>query len=150
MNLTDYKISYIIISANNADINLTESHKRTEKLESILYAKEFNVQSIKGFCENVWDDSFISNNEALTNQELKKEAMFLINEFGQDNIIIKYKNEANTKRLYKNGKEKLLSLNIYDSDPKNKSYIIKGLSFSFTEQKEYKSTTDKSDLKIGM
>jgi len=150
MNLTEIGISYIIISAHKTERTVDENQKRSSKLESILYAKEYTVQHIRGYYNNEWEDSYLAWNGSTDNQELKKDAIFLINEFNQDSAIIKYKGEPITKKVYKDGKEKPLSLNMYDSNMDNKSYIIQGLSFSFTEQKQYKSATDKSELRIGM
>src|ERR1035437_2003496 len=150
MNLTDIGISYIIISAHKSELNSDENLKRSSKLETILYAKEYTIQHIRGYYNNKWEDSYLAWNESSDNQELKKDALFLINEFNQESVIIKYKDEVLTKKLYKDGKEEPLALNMYDSDMNNKSYVIQGLSFSFVEQKQYKMTTDKSQLKSGM
>lgn len=149
MNLTDIGISYIIISAHNNNRTSEENAKRSAKLESLLYAKEYTVQHIRGYYNNDWEDSYLAWSN-VDNTELKKDLIFFVNEFNQESAIIKYKNEPTNKRVYKDGKEKPLALNMYDSNSDNKSYIIQGLSFSFTEQKVYKQATDKSQLKIGM
>ncbi len=150
MNLTDIRSSYMIVSAHKSDRSTTDNEIRSSRLESILYSKEYNVQHLRGFANGHWEDSYIAYNTSIDNSELKRDAMSIISQFDQDNVIIKYKDEPIIRRVFKDGKEKPLSLSMYDSDLQNKSYILQGLSFSFKEQKQYRSIINKSELKIGM
>ncbi len=150
MNLTDARVSYMIVSAYRADRNTIENENRSSKLESILYSKEYKVQHLRGYANGHWEDTYLASNTSITNQELKKDALFLLSQFDQDDIIVKYKDEPIIRRVFKDGSEKPLSLNMYDSDLQNKSYILQGFAFSFKEQKQYKNITDKSELKTGM
>lgn len=150
MNLTDISVSYMIVSAYRVDRNTIENENRSSKLESILYSKEYKVQHLRGYANGHWEDTYLAYNKDITNQELKADALFILKQFDQDDIILKYKDEPIIRRLYKDGKEKPLSLNMYDSDLQNKSYILQGLSFSFKEQRQYINITDKSELKPGM
>jgi hypothetical protein len=140
----------MIVSAFRADRNTIENENRSSKLESILYSKEYTIQHLRGYANGHWEDTYLAHNSEIGNEELKKDALYLLSQFDQDDIIIKYRDEPIIRRIYKDGNEKPLSLNMYDSDLQNKSYIFQGLSFSFKEQRQYKNITDKSELKPGM
>ncbi len=149
MNLTEESISFILISAHKADRSSDDNKLRSGKLESILYAKEYNLEHIRGYYQGSWEDTYLAFTD-IESSELKKDAIFLITQFDIDDVIIKYKSEPIIRRIYKDGKEKPLSLNAYDGEMQDRAYVIKDLSISFLEKKQYKMVSNKSEIKVGM
>ena len=147
-NLTDKKISYVIITPSN-ESNSIDNNFICNKVCNILYSKDYTVLPITEYQNGVYNKSFIgiSNDN---NDRLRKDSIYLIDEFGRDSVIIKYKDEDVIKKLLNNGSEKLLSITPYDGDVNSKVYLYNGLSFSFTEQKRYRMLTSKNQLRIGM
>jgi hypothetical protein len=149
LNLEDLNISYLIVSPESQ--NNTQEHNKVccDKLCSILYSKDYTIIPIKGYYNGVFENSYIAySNE--TNDDLRKDAIFLMGELFQDSLIIKYKNEKSPKRVNSNGSEKLLKPVIYQLDESSKTFIYNGLSFSFIDQKRYQYLSNKSEIKTGM
>lgn len=139
MNLTDLRISYIIISSRKLD-----------DMISILYAKEFQIIPIKGYYKGNYEDSVIAYNTNISNDILREESIFLLNHFKEECAIIKYTGEGGAKKIFFDGSEKPLGIIMYNTDDENVSYLHNGLSFSFVEQKRYWKPTQKEHFKTGM
>lgn len=139
MNLSDNRISYLIMSSNKLD-----------DMMSILWAKEFQIIPIKGYYKGNYEESIIAYNDNIDNDELRKEIIFLLNHFKEECAIVKYKGEAGAKKLFFDGSEKPLGIVMYNTDDDNMSYLHNGLSFSFVEQTRYWKPKSKEDLKVGM
>lgn len=148
-NLSDKNISYIIFSPEK-DYNSTINNKiQCEKLCSILYSKNYTIIPIVSYQNNIYENCFIGIcNE--DNDSIRKDSLYLLDEFSEDSILIKYKNELTPKRVYSNGSEILLEMCIYDSNTDNKSYIYNGVSFTFNDKKRYQFLSYKEELKNGM
>lgn len=138
MNLTDARISYMIISSEKID-----------DIMSILWAKEFNIIPIKGYYKGQYEDSIIAYSD-IENDDIRKEVLFLLNHFNQECAIVKYKGETGAKKVFYDGSEIPLGIAMYNTDDENKSYLHNGLSFSFVEQVRYWKPKTKEDLKVGM
>lgn len=138
MNLTDKRISYMIISSDKID-----------DMMSILWAKEFQIIPIKGYYKGQYENSIIAYSD-IDNDELRKEVIFLLNHFNQECAIVKYLDETIAKKIFSDGSEKPLGIVMYNTDDDNMSYLHNGISFSFVEQKRYWIPKSKDDLKTGM
>ena len=148
-NLNDKNLSYIIISPEKKSNISIGNRFLCDKLSNILYSKDYTLFPITAHHSGLFERSFLAISSD-NNNTLRKDAIFLIDEFEQDSIIIKYKNENMTKSILKDGSERVMKISYYDSDFNNKSYIYNGISFSFTEEKQYHFLTDKKQLKSGM
>jgi len=148
-NLIDPNISYMLLSATKEGSNDLTNKIQNEKLNSILYSKDYNIIPVKGYLNGIWEDSFIAVC-AYDNETLKTDVIFLIDYFNQDSIIVKYKGDTICKKIKMDGSEKNLGMIKYNSDEKNKTYIWGGNSFSFIEEKSYLFPKSKEDLKSGM
>jgi hypothetical protein len=137
-DLEDKNISYLILSADNIN-----------SLCSLLYAKEFNLICIQGYYNGEYEDSVITWSD-ISNDELRKEAIFLLDVFKQDSAIIKYKKDKSPYKIKHDGSEQPLGVLHYNTDSENKSYLYNGISFSFTEKKRYWTPKIKEDFKKGM
>lgn len=148
-NLLDQNIGYLIVSSQNDDTPPSEVRFLSDKLSNILYAKDYTLIPVTGFLNQKYEKSFIAIC-ADGNDKLRSDAIYLMDEFNQDSIIVKYVNEDNAKKILYDGSEIPLGIAIYDSELKNKTYIYNGVSFSFIEQKRYYFPKEKRELKPGM
>ncbi len=138
MDLTNQNLSFILLSSDKID-----------DMISILYAKEYSVLPIQGFYRGQYENSAMAFNDC-DNDELRKELIFLLNHFGQECGIIKYKGEANAKKVFSDGSEKPMGIVLYNTDSDNISYLHNGISFSFVEQVRYWKPTKLEDFRVGM
>lgn len=138
MDLTNQNISYMIISS-----------ERIDDLMSVLYAKNYQLLPLEGYFRGNYEKSvFVWSN--IDNDELRKDAIFLLNHFHQESAIIKYTGETSAKKIFRDGSEKPLGILLYNTDSENISYLLNGVSFSFVEQKRYWKPSKKEDFKVGM
>jgi len=138
IDLKNPKISYLISSSDNIS-----------SLTSYLYSREYYIIDMKSFHKGIFENSFIAFTN-LSNDELRTDALHLMNYFDQETLIIKYKDETSPKRIYENGGEHPLGLLLYNTDADTKSYIHEGISFSFIEKQLYYFPKKRDDFKEGM
>jgi hypothetical protein len=149
-NLLDKNISYILVSPERVNNTLSQNNINCEKLCSILYSKDYTIFSITGFHEGKYEKSFLAISSSTNNDELRFDAIYIMDEFEQESVIVKYLDEIVASKIFSDGSEKTLSLLVYDSNLQNKSYLYNGISFSFVENKRYFFPRKKEDLKNGM
>jgi hypothetical protein len=150
-NLSDPKIGYLIISAQNENTSALDIKFQSNKLANILYAKDYTLIPVTGYYNQKYENSYIAiTSDDNDNDKLRSDAIYLMDEFNQSSVIVKYINETGAKKILSDGSEVPLGIVIYNSDMKNKTYIYNGVSFSFIEQKRYYFPKDKKDLKSGM
>lgn len=138
MNLQNPNISYLIISSGNID-----------DMTSVLYAKEYQILPIQSYYKESFTDSAMGYSD-VDNDTLRKDILFLLNHFHQESAIIKYKGETSPKKIFKDGSESMLELNMYNTNSEYVSYLYRGLSFSFLDAKRYWIPKVKDDFKVGM
>lgn len=148
-NLSDPNIGYLIVSSQNDNSSASDIKFLSDKLAHILYAKDYTLIPVTGYYNQKYEKSFIAISVD-DNDKLRSDAIFLMDEFGQDSVIVKYLNESTAKKILSDGSEVPLGIAIYDSELKNKTYIYNGVSFSFVEQKRYYFPKEKKELKPGM
>ena len=105
---------------------------------------------VKGYYNNNYENSYIAIPSNPDNDTIRIDSIFLLDEFNQESIIVKYEGEEIAKKIEKNGSEKVMDLVLYNSDMSNRTYIYSGLSFSFVETKRHYYPKSKKDLKKGM
>lgn len=149
-NLLDKNVSYIIVSPEKYSNTSLQNNVNCEKLCSILYSKDYTIFPITGFYEGKYEKSFLAISSSNNNDELRFDAIYVMDQFEQDSVIVKYKFDESVSKILNDGSEKTLSLLIYDSNLQNKSYLYNGISFSFVENKRYYFPKKKEDLKNGM
>ena len=138
LNLKDLNSSYLLASADNIN-----------GLISYLYSRNYHLIDLKGYYEGQFENSvlaFTTNNP----DELRMDAIHIMDNFNQECLIIKYSGEPNAKKIFNDGQEKPMGILMYNTDSKNKSYIYDGLSFSFVEKQLYYFPKRKDDFKKGM
>lgn len=148
-NLSDPNIAYLIVSSQNESSSASEMKFLSDKLANILYAKGYTLIPVTGYYNQQYEKSFIAISTD-DNDRLRQDAIYIMDEFEQDSVIVKYLTETTAKKIISDGSEVPLGIAIYDSDLKNKTYIYNGVSFSFIEQKRYYFPKEKKELKSGM
>ncbi len=149
LNLLDKNLAYILISPEKLHNLPIENSVRCERLCSILYSKGFTIISVQGYYNGRYEKSFLAFTDD-NNDDLRFDAIYLMDMFEQDSIIVKYRGEDFANKIFEDGSEKSLTLIIYDSESKDRTYLYNGLSFTFVENKKYIFPKKKEDLKIGM
>jgi len=134
MNFNDKDISYLIVSSND--------------MVSILWAKDYKVIPIKSYYKGIFEDSAIAFGG--DNDSIRADMLFLLNHLNEDNGIVKYRGETNVKKVFSNGSEIPMGIDLYNSDENIKSYLFEGLSLSFVEQNRYWKPKKIEDFKVGM
>jgi hypothetical protein len=139
----------MLISPEKRDVSPSENNINCEKICTILYSKDYTIIPVTGYYEGNYERSFIAIC-AGDSDTLRFDAIYLMDKFNQDSVIVKYKNENAATKVTPDGSEKPMSVAIYDSNLSNKTYLYNGVSFSFTEMKRYFFPKKKEDLKVGM
>jgi hypothetical protein len=129
---------------------IISSDQELDDVMSVLWAKDYKVIPIQNYYKGVYENSIISYLPSADNSELKTEVSFLMKHFKLENVIVKYLNETDAKRISNNGNIKPLDISMYNNDFENKSYLLNGISFSFLEKKQYWKPKTKDDLKVDM
>lgn len=137
LNLKDLKSSYMVISGN------------VNAITSYLYSRDYNVIDIKSYYNESFEDSIIAFSNS-SNDELRRDAIHIMDYFDQRNLIIKYKDVSSVSKIFENGSELEIGVLLYNTDSDNKSYIYEGISFSFVDKQLYYFPSKKEDFKSGM
>lgn len=130
--------SYLIISAPNIDA-----------LSSILWSKEYQILPMQGYYEGEFEDSLMAYKH-VENDELRRDALLLLDQYGQESAIVKYLGDTEPRKIFYNGDERPLGLVMFNTDARNKSYLHNGISFSFVEKARYRVPRSKGELRPGM
>ena len=138
LGLENPNSSYMILSSDNLD-----------QMVSVLYAKDYQILPIKGYYEGSFEDSVMAFTSA-GNEDLRRDALFLLNKFNQDCAIVKYLGESDAKKVFFDGSEEPMGIVMYNTDSSNRSYIHSGISFSFVEKMRYWKPKNAEELKAGM
>lgn len=136
INLKDTKISYLLISESNG-------------VDSYLYSRNYYILEISEYYKGDFGKSILAFSN-VDNNELRRDSIHIMENFGIDNLIVKYLDDDYPKRIYNSGDELPLGVIIYNTDSDKKSYIYEGVSFSFIEQQLYYFPNKKEDFKVGM
>lgn len=149
MNLNHKKAYYLLVSACS-DLQDDYTNKvQSSRLEDALYLKEYSILKLGNGKDRT---SYIAYKESATNEdnnELRYDAIELMDGFYQTSVIVKYYNEKKPKRIVKDGSERPVRLSEFNGDMDN-SYYTEGFSFSFIDEQEYFKPNKLSDIKTGM
>lgn len=137
IDLKNPNISYIVLSSNKID-----------DMASILYAKNYTIIPLQSYYKGIYENSLIAF--GFDNDEIRKDLIFLLEHFKENNGIIKYIGEDDVKRVMFDGSEKPLDIQLYNTNENYVSYIHEGVSFSFIDGVRYWKPNKKEDFKMGM
>ncbi len=138
LGLEQPNTSYMLISSENID-----------QITSVLYAKNYQILPINAYFEGSFDDSIMAFGRS-DNDDLRNDALFLLGQFNERNMIVKYTGESEVKKVFFNGSEEPMEIVMFNTNESYKSYIYNGISFSFVEKTRYWKPKSQDDFKIGM
>lgn len=144
MRLDDPYINYIIISAYISTNEDLDNRLNNSKLFDTLIFKDFTVLSMGGS-----QPSYLAYKEC-NNNELRYDAIELMDKYKQEYVICKYTGESQAKKILFDGQEQILGVVRYEGDQDNHNFFVEGQAFSFKPQKRYFTPTKASDFKEGM
>ena len=144
MKLDDPYINFIIISAYKDNCEDVDNRLSYSKLYDSLIFKDFSVVEMGGN-----QPSLLAYKEC-DNNEIRYDAIELMDNYSQEHVIVKYKNETEAKKIFFDGRESLLGLVRYDGNTDNHNFFVEGNVFSFANKKRYNTPTKISDFKKGM
>jgi hypothetical protein len=128
---------------------LISSPNNLDQITSVLYAKNYQILTIKGYFEGKFEDSIMAFGR-VENEDLRNDTLFILGQFNEKNIIVKYLGESDAKKVFFNGSEEPMEIVMFNTNESYKSYIHSGISFSFVEKTRYWKPKSQEDLKIGM
>jgi hypothetical protein len=136
LDLKNPQISFLLLSSDRA-------------LSSYLYSRDYYIIDIKEYYDGKFEDSILAFTSIESN-ELRRDGIHIMEHFGQECAIIKYKDDYSPKKIFRDGQERSMDVILYNTDSNNRSYILNGLSFSFIEEQQYYIPVNKDDFKVGM
>ncbi len=145
------KISFILISPENDESSDFENKISCERLCSVLYSKDYSIIPIKEYSNSCHRNSFIGVSSLTDNDEIRKEALDILNFLKLESAVLKYKDQNEPVRIHNSGQEQDLVFDFYsDYLSDRKSYVMEGLSFSFDVKPKFFYPKKKEHLKSGM
>lgn len=148
--LTDPKISFILLNSENKSVSDLQNNWNCERLCSVLYSKDYTVFPLKEVYQNEYSRAFLGISSESNNDDIRLDALDILEFLDIEDGIIKYSGESQPVRLTKTGHETPLNFSTYESSENSKVYIHEGVSFSFKESQRYFVPKKKEDLKSGM
>jgi len=150
INLKDNDFSCIIFELNYEDLSPSDRLKLTEKATSILYSKEFIVYDLYKTNLEKTERSLFGVSENSDNELLRRNAIYIIETFHLEKVIVKYVGDINYTEIKSDGSESGFQLitNILNEGVDN--YFINGFTFRFEKLKKYNYPRLKQNLKPGM
>ena len=150
VNLKDNDFSCIIFELNYEDLSPSDRLKLTEKATSILYSKEFIVYDLYKTNLEKTERSLFGVSENSDNELLRRNAIYIIETFHLEKVIVKYVGDINYTEIKSDGSESGFQLitNILNEGVDN--YFINGFTFRFEKLKKYNYPRFKQNLKPGM
>ena len=149
INLNDSNISFMMCSPEHKLLSQMDNNLRCNRFINMLYSMNYTVLPVFSYEKGTYEKNYLAicpdNNDVLRN-----EAIFMMNEFNKDSIVVKYKGDEELSRIIFDGNEISVEVNYYDNNENKKTYIHEGVSFTLNDKKRYFFPKRKEDLKIGM
>lgn len=149
-NIKDPNLSYILVSPEKPEFGQIDNNLNCERCCSILYSKDYTVFPIATYERGNPSRSFIAIPSSSSNDELRRDSLFLMDKFNIESVVVKYHSEDSPTKISINGSEKELGIGLYESSENTKIFVHGGISFNFFEKKKYRFPKDKRELKRGM
>lgn len=148
INLTDTHLSFMLCSPEHKTLSQMDNNNRCNRFMNMLWAMNYTVIPIYAYENGTYEKNYIGICPE-DNDTLRKEAVFMMNEFSKNDIIVKYKGDDVLSKIVFDGNEVPVDITYYDNTLK-KSYIHEGVSFTLTDRKKYFFPKQKEDLRSGM
>ena len=144
MKLDDPYINFIIVSSYRSDKSDLDNRISFQKLNDSLLLRDYIVIEISG------DKPACLAYKECDNNELRYDAIEIMDLYKQEYVIVKYKGEEESRKVTFEGKETLLGVVGYQGDESKHNFYVEGLAFSFEERKRYWIPKNQSQIKNGM
>jgi hypothetical protein len=121
----------------------------SSNLEDALYLMDYKLYKLGNGTNRI---AYIAHKESVTeedNNDLRYDAIELMDKFYQNSVIVKYYNEKKPKRILQDGSERPVRITNFNGDMNN-SFYSEGASFSFVDEQEYFTPNKPTDIKEGM
>jgi len=146
MKLDDPYINYIIISAYQSKEDDLKNRLESSRLQDKLLFRDFIILEMGGS-----QPSYLAyKDDEYDNDELRYDAIELMDSFGQEYVIVKYKGEKEAKKILFDGREDLLGIVEYQGESNNHNFFVEGRAFSFEPRKRYITPRSVNDFRKGM
>lgn len=144
MRLDDTNINYLIVSAYQGDKDDFTNRLENSKLFDSLIFRDFTVLEMGGN-----QPSYLAYKDC-DNDEIRYDAIELMDMFKQEFVICKYMGESEAKKIMFDGQEKILGIVKYKGNNDNHNFFVEGNAVSFEPRKRYWKPSKSSDFKEGM
>lgn len=144
MNLKDPYINFLIISAYTSENDDFKNRLNNSELEDEIINRDYTFFPMTGK-----QPSFLVYKDC-DNNELRYDAIELMDKFNQTFVIIKYKSEEIAKKILHDGREDLLGIVNYTGEENNYNFFVEGRPFSFEPRKRYRYPKELKDFEVGM
>lgn len=148
-NLSDINLSFLMTSPEVIGLSQLENNHRNNMFLNMLYSMNYSIFPIYAYDKSIHEKNYLAICSE-DNDKLRQEAIFMMNQFGKNEIIIKYRGDSVLSKINYDGNEIPLEINYYDNNLNKKTYIHEGVSFTLSEKKRYFFPKMKEDLKPGM
>jgi len=147
--LTNNATSYFIISAFKIENNNKINEQLSNQLKDDLYIMDYSVTVLESYLNNKAFKSFLvnCNANANDNNDLRLDAIKMMDKYEQNSVIIKYTNEEVIKKIGHDGNEHEMS--VIDFTTECISYKQENNIFSLKECKRYTFPKESAALSIG-
>jgi hypothetical protein len=149
INLNDINLSFLMTSPEVVGLSQLENNHRNNMFLNMLYSMNYSILPIYAYTTGIYEKNYLGVCSE-DNAKLRQEAIFMMNQFGKNDIIVKYKGQNLLTKILKDGNEIPIEVNYYDNNEGRKTYIHEGISFTLNEKKRYFFPSKKEDLKSGM
>ncbi len=137
MDLNNKDISYVIFSGN-----------KWSQIMSYLYSKEYTIHEMRTVQSDFIGKAILTYS-SISNSELEKDTLFILEHFEEDHAYIKFKDTTEIQRISKYNINPV-SVSMYESNDDQLKYIIGEYSFSFNKMDKYMLLEKKEQITEGM
>ena len=149
INLNDTHLSFMLCSPEHKLLSQMDNNLRCNRFMNMLYSMNYSILPIYSYENGAYEKNYLAICPS-DNDTLRTEAIYMMNEFNKEDIIVKYKGEDMLSKIVFDGNEVPVEIKYYDSNENKKTYLHEGVSFTLSDKKRYFFPKTKNDLKPGM
>jgi hypothetical protein len=149
INFKSINFSCIILEPNLEDLNHPDKRSVLEKATSILYSKDYEIFELLKTKSGLVLECVCGISKSNDKNLLRDEAIFLMDTFFAESVIVKYFGEQNFTKIKKDGSELILEFSNEVSEI-TENYFSDGFIFHFLQKNRYSFPKNKQSLKEGM
>ena len=89
-NLSDINLSFMMLSPEHPMFSTLENNHRNNTFLNMLYSMNYSIFPVYAYDKGTHEKNYLAVCSE-DNDKLREEAIFMMNQFGKNEIIIKYK-----------------------------------------------------------